>query len=313
MRGGKWIVRGIAGTLVLLYAAGGATAQKSSKPVATVNGEVITMTELEAILKKDGPMAVPLPEAQRKQQQQFALYALVDQALLRQFLKQNAVPIEAKEVNARMADLVAGLKQQGKSLEEFCRDMNQSPAQVQANLATTLQWMAYARQHISDQEAEKYYRENKDMFDKVFVHASEIMLRVSAQASEAEKAKAKAQLTELRGKILANQIDFARAAKQYSQGPTKDQGGDLDWFPRLKGILPQSVLQAAFSLQPGQICDVIESEYGVHLIKVLDRKPGEPSDFTKIKETVRQLCIEEMQQDILLQLHKTAKVQIDLP
>jgi peptidyl-prolyl cis-trans isomerase C len=58
---------------------------------------------------------------------------------------------------------------------------------------------------------------------------------------------------------------------------------------------------------------VIESEAGMHLIKVTDRKPGEPSDFNKIKEEVRLICIEEMQQNIIAQLRKEAKVQINLP
>jgi parvulin-like peptidyl-prolyl isomerase len=317
MRGRKWTVRGAVGALVLLCAAGGAIGQTASKDgkktVAVVNGEVITMAELEAILKKDGPMAMPLPEAARKQNQQFALDALISEVLLRQFLKQNVPPIDPREVQARMSDLVAGLKRQGKTLAEFCREMNQSEKQIEEGLAAWLQWNNYARQQVNDQDVEKFYQENKDMFDKVLVRASEIMLRVPPQANEGEKSQVRAQLTDLRNKILANQIDFAQAAKQYSHGITKDEGGDLDWFPHVKGILPESFLRVAFSLKPGEISDVVESEAGMHLIKVTDRKPGEPSDFTKIKEEVRLVYIDEMKQALIAQLRKGAKVQINLP
>ena len=317
MRGRKWTIRGAACTLTILCAAGGAVGQtdnkNGNKPAAVVNDEIITMAQVEAVLKKDGPMAVPMTEATRKQNQQIALDALINEVLMRQFLLKNAPPIDAREVNVQMSGLVAGLKRQGKSLAEFCRERNQTEEQIKADIAAQMQWILFGRQHISDQDVEKFYQENKDMFDKVLVRASEIMLRVPPQANDPDKAQARAQLTEIRNKILANQLDFAQAAKQYSHGITKEEGGDLDWFPHIKGILPASILNAAFSMQPGQISDVIESEAGMHLIKVTDRKPGEPSDFNKIKEEVRLICIEEMQQNIIAQLRKEAKVQINLP
>ncbi|MGH7221997.1 MAG: peptidylprolyl isomerase [Gemmataceae bacterium] len=317
MRERKWTVRGLTGTLVLLWASGGAFGQApglaGNKPAASVNGEVITMTELETALKQDGPMAVALPESVRKQQQQVALAALIDETLLRQFLKQNTPPINPKELDARMSDLAAALKQQNKTVADFCRERNQTPAQLKANLAAVLQWRAYAGSRISDPQVVKYYQENKDMFDKVLVRAAEIMLHVSPQADQATRAHAKAQLAQLREEILNKKRDFALTAKEVSQGPTKAQGGDLDWFPHVKGVLPEPLLQTAFSLQPGQISDVLESELGIHILKVIGRKPGEPSDFNKIKEEVRQLCIEEMQQVVLQQLRQSAKIENYLP
>jgi peptidyl-prolyl cis-trans isomerase C len=306
----------VAGAFVLCCAAGGALGQTAvgggGKPAAIVNGEVIPMSELEELLKQEGPMPVAMPETLRKQQRQIALDALINEALMRQFLKQNVPPIDSKELNARMAELVSGLKMQNKSLADFCRERNQSEEQIKASVASTLQWIQYARQHITEQDVENYYRENKDLFDKVLVRASEIMLLVPQKGEAADRERARTQLTQLREKILAKEFDFAQAAKQYSQGQTRDLGGDLDWFPHIKGVLPDSVLRAAFTLPPEQISDVIDSEIGVHLIKVTGRRPGEPSDFAKIKEEVRQLCIEEMQQIVLQQLRKDAKITINL-
>jgi len=51
----------------------------------------------------------------------------------------------------------------------------------------------------------------------------------------------------------------------------------------------------------------------MHLIKLTDRKPGQPSDFTKVKETVRELCVEDMWLALLGQQRKTAHVEINLP
>jgi parvulin-like peptidyl-prolyl isomerase len=330
MRGRKWTVRGMIGQsavssrqsavsrrfltayCLLLGAAGGVIGQTpdaGGKPAAIVNGEAIPMSVLETMMKQDGPMPVAVPESVRKQQMQVAMSALINETLMRQFLKKNAPPVDPKDVDARMSDLAAGLRQQNKSLADFCRDSKQTPEQIRANVAAVLQWNAFAHGRINDQDIEKYYRDNKDFFDKKQVHAAEIMLRVTSQADKAERERMKAQLAELRAKILKNEITFGQAAKQYSQGPTKDQGegGDLEWFPHYKGILPESLLQAAFTLPPGQISEVVDSDYGVHLIKVIEKKDGEPSDFNKIKEDVRQIRIEEMQQEILRDLRQSAE------
>jgi len=317
MRGRKWTVGGMTGTLVLLCAAGAAPAQKNdaSEPAATVNGEAITKGELEALMKKDGPMAVPLPEGQRKQMQMAKLYALIDAALLRQFLKKNAPPIDDKELNARVSDLATQLRQQGKSLTDFCRELNQSEAQLRDNIAATIQWYAYAEKNVTEQDLEKCYQENKDLFDQARVRVSELVFRVPTQTSPSEKELQRSRLKELRDKILANQITFEDAAKQFSQSLTKDQGGDLDWLPHLKGgllPLPDNVIDTAFTLQPGQVSDVLDTEFGLYLIKTTQRDPGHPSEYAKVKQEVRELFVEEMKMSILTNLRKTADLKIHI-
>ncbi len=316
MRGRKWTVGGVTGTLVLLCAAGAAPAQQkndASEPAATVNGEVITKGELEALIKKDGPMPVPLPEGQRKQLQMVKLYALIDAALWRQFLKKNAPPINDKEINARMSDLNTQLKQQGRSLADLCRELNQSEAQLRDNIAAMIQSYAYAEKNVTEQDLEKCYRENKDLFDQVRVRVSEIVFRVPTQTSPSERELARGRLKELRDKILANQITFEDAAKQFSQSLTKDQGGDLDWLPHLKGgllPLPDNVIDTAFALQPGQVSDVLDTEFGLYLIKTTQRDPGHPSEYAKVKSEVRDLFVEEMKMSILTNLRKSADLKI---
>jgi parvulin-like peptidyl-prolyl isomerase len=305
------------GTLVLLCAAGTAPAQKTeaNEPAATVNGEVITKGELAAQLKKDGPMPESMPEGQRKQLQMAKLHGLINDALLRQFLEKNAPPIEDKAIDACLTDLNTQLQHSGKSLADLCREMNLSHAQMRANFAAILRWNAYAEKNLSEQDLEKYYQNNKVLFDQVRVRVSEIVMRVPTQVPASERELVRKQLKELRDKIVANQITFEDAAKQYSQSMTKEQGGDLDWLPYLKGELlplPDNVLEAAFSLQPGQLSDVLDAEFGLYLIKTTQRDPGHPSEFAKIKQQVREFCVDEMKLSILTQMRKTADLKIHI-
>lgn len=317
MNGRKWTVGGMAGMLILLGVAGGAQAQKTEAktPVATVNGEVITRGELDAQLKKVDPTFGRLPEAQRKQQQQIVLNALIDAMLLRQYLEKNTPPVDEKQINNQMAALAAQLRQQGRSLNDFCREMNRNEAQIRADIAAMHRWYAYAEKHVTEQDLQRCYQENKDLFDQVRVRVSEIVLRVPTQAEPSERELARKRLQELREKIVANQITFEEAAKQFSQSPTQEQGGDLDWLPHLKGgllPLPDDILDLAFKMQPGQISDVLNSEFGLYLIKVTQRDPGHPSEYERVKPEVRDLYVEEMKMAILGQMRKTAEIKVFL-
>ena len=65
---------------------------------------------------------------------------------------------------------------------------------------------------------------------------------------------------------------FGDLARAHSLSADARLGGDLGWFP--KGVMPPEFDKVAFSLQPGQTSDVVTSEYGFHIFKVLDRRPA---------------------------------------
>jgi peptidyl-prolyl cis-trans isomerase C len=305
----------MAGVLLLAWGATVAHAQQpaAEKPPAVVNGQVITRAELEGALRAAGPTPVQMTEAQRKQYQMQGLAFLIDQALVQQYLARNAKPVDSAELDRKVAEMEAGLRKQGKSLADMCRESGQTEAQLKAVIARNVQWYALARSHLTDAEIEQYYKDNKDLFDRVTVKVSHIFLSLPATATESERAQARARLTEVRAQILGGKISFADAAKAHSQGPTADKGGDLGYIPR-KWVVEEPFARTAFAMQPNQLSEVVETEYGLHLIYVADRKAnGAPSEFAKVKEDVIQICIEDMYINLLAQLRKAAKIEINLP
>lgn len=129
---------------------------------------------------------------------------------------------------------------------------------------------------------------------------------------EEAQQKAREMLTDLK-KQIEDGADFAELAKKYSDDPgSAAQGGDLGWFGR--GQMVPEFEEAAFSLQPGQVSDIIETQFGLHILKVEDKKLELPEDFEENKEQYRKQKLEERRnqawQRYIQQLRESAKIEI---
>jgi peptidyl-prolyl cis-trans isomerase C len=102
------------------------------------------------------------------------------------------------------------------------------------------------------------------------VKASHILIKVDATASAEDKAKAKAKLEGIRKDILDKKIAFADAAKQNSDCPSKDRGGDLGTFRH--GDMVPEFDRVAFSVKPGEMSEVVETEFGYHIIQDVEHQ-----------------------------------------
>ncbi len=126
----------------------------------------------------------------------------------------------------------------------------------------------YAAEVTFDEgELDKHYRRHLDRFEiPEQVQASHILLRVQKDAGDEMKKVKRKLATEILEKAKGGQ-DFAQLARTYSEDPgSAAKGGNLGLFPR--GTMVASFEEAAFSLAPGQISDVVETPFGYHIIKV---------------------------------------------
>jgi parvulin-like peptidyl-prolyl isomerase len=306
--------------IVAVLAAGAALAGQTSaqapaaapKPAAVVNGTSISLAEVDAILKAQGPPPGESTDAKRRQAQMFIVGNLIDDALIQQFLTKNGYKADAADVNKQVSELEDGLKKNGKSLADFCKDTGQSEARLRINAATFIQKSAYIKAHLTDADVKKFYDETRDFFDGNQVRVSHIMVKVAPNATDAERKDLHDRLLALRQQILDAKIAFADAAKKYSHSESASSGGDIGFFQR-KGDVEESFARAAFKLDVGQISDVVATEFGLHLIKMTEKKPGKPTKFEDVKERAYDCCIFEMWEAILVQQRKAAKIEINLP
>jgi peptidyl-prolyl cis-trans isomerase C len=296
---------------VLAPTASGQEATSGSRPAAIVNGEPIPIQEVDAILKVR-PTKVGRPsEAELDDMRRQALDMLVDDVLLKQFLRKHAAPVRPGEVSKKMSELQSSLKAQGQTLEAYCREACQTEAQLKSTIVTMLQRNSFIAQHLTAESVRRYYDENREFFDQVTVRASHILIRTASGTTPTQAAVAKAKLTSIREQIVAGKIDFAAAAKKYSQCPSAPTGGDIGYFPR-KGTVEEPFARAAFALKKGEVSDVVQTSYGFHLIQITDRKSGTPSEFAKIESLVRDLAGEEMMMSILMHERDQARIEIKL-
>jgi peptidyl-prolyl cis-trans isomerase C len=273
-----------------------------------VNGEPISLQEVDTLLKSR-----PLPQSadDRLEMRRAALEMLIDDALLRQFLRKNAKPIRASEINKKLAELQGTLKSQGQSLQAYCQEAGQTEAQLRATIVTMLQREAYIAEHLTDAAVRSYFDENRDFFDQSTVRTSHILLRIRPGSTPAQVAAAKAKLEQLRKAILSGTIDFARAAQNYSECASAPHGGDIGYFPR-KGLVEEPFARAAFALKKDEISEVVQTSYGLHLIQATDRKSGPAAEFAKIAPQVHELAGEEMILAALAKERAAASVEIKL-
>lgn len=115
------------------------------------------------------------------------------------------------------------------------------------------------------------------------------------KTEELTKPQARAKAEEVLKKVKAGE-DFIALAKQYSTDPgSKESGGDLGWFGR--GRMVPEFEKAAFALQPGQVSEIVESPFGFHIIKVEERRTGDPQGASEAVEREKEKkLIEEIVQ-----------------
>jgi peptidyl-prolyl cis-trans isomerase C len=311
MRAHIWAISVLAGVIAVT---GAARAQTDPKAVvATANGTTITMGEVETVLKARGIDLTKVPPERVSALRYEVVCTLIDGRLWEEYLKKNGPRVEPAAVNQHMAELAGWVKKHNKTMDDYYKDSGQTETSVRAGITSILQWEAIARGKVNDADLKRYYDDNKDYFDRVWVRASHIAVRLPANAPAAEKQAARDKLLAIRAHIVAGKLDFAEAAKRYSQDATAQAGGDIGLFPR-KMVVPESIAKAAFALPVKGVSDVVESDYGLHLVTVTERKPPErPSEYEKVKEEVRDACYGELQLSVLAQLRTDARIEIKLP
>ncbi|MFH0844485.1 MAG: SurA N-terminal domain-containing protein [Pseudomonadota bacterium] len=137
---------------------------------------------------------------------------------------------------------------------------------------------------VGDQELKDYYEENIERYkEKMKVKARHILMKLEENAPEGEEKKVREKALSIAKKAREGG-DFEKLAKESSEGPTREDGGDLGYFS--KGEMLKPFEEAAFNMKKGEISDPVRSPLGYHIIKVEDIKEARTKTFDEVRKEI---------------------------
>lgn len=302
-----------AATLIWVTASLAAIAAPSSTPpaprsssaangmVRTVNGHVIRETDLETLYLVNG-----LDDSQRETYREALVDQLIDQALIEAYLKSMKITADSVEVDARMDYVRRNIEKSGRKTAEVLEKRGLTEATLRQQVALPIAWAMHCRRTLGPKDVAKYFEEHRAELDGTKVRIRQIVRVLPMASDESRWNSAKAELETLRESIIAGKMTAEEAARKLSDSPSRDEGGVVDWFG-YDGKMPGSVTVAAFALKPGELSKPVVSSFGVHLIELLERRPGQLS-----AEDVRPQILERLSRirwdETVASLRKSAKI-----
>jgi len=278
-------------TLLGVCAFAFAADQAASEKVAVVNGVTISKgefdRELDFFVRRAAPGGQQLPDFQMAKMKNEVLDSLIDRELLFQESQKKGIHVKPETVTEQLNKI----EQKYPNKDEFKKlltDMGLTESDVKAQIERGMAIQELIDKEVadkitvSDEESKSFYDKNPQLFEQPEqVKASHILIKVEAEATDAQKAEARKKIESVQQKVK-NGEDFATLAKTYSEGPSGPNGGDLGYFRRGQMVKPFE--DAAFSLQINETSNIVETQFGYHLIKVVDKKPAKKMDYAEVKD-----------------------------
>ncbi len=279
---------------------------------AVVNGSVITRVdfdrEMGRVKKRLSRMGKLPSDSELSEIRKQVLESLIHRELLYQESQKQGISVADETIDEQLRKL----KERFSSEAEFksaLSDANLSEAAIKSQFKRKMAIQQFIDKEfvqkitVSGRESKDYYDSHPEVFKQPGqVRASHILIKVDPGADEAQKTEARKKLEKIQGKLQKGE-DFAALAKEFSEGPSSAKGGDLGYFKRGQMVKPFE--EAAFVLEPGKLSDIVETEFGYHLIKVIDKKPAKTIAYQDVKGTLeRHLKQEKLQREVSLYVEK---------
>jgi peptidyl-prolyl cis-trans isomerase SurA len=292
---------------------------------ALVNGDVITLSEVEQMggqlfeQVRQTSTAAEREEKLKKARME-VLGHLIESKLLEEEMKKRKIEVPERDVDAAINDVLKNSGLNENELRKVLAREGMTYSAYRQKIREELGKMRLVSREIkskiviNEDEMRKYYRENQEKFtDPLEVKIQQIFFPLPPNAPREEAAAVQGEARAILEKARKGD-DFAELAKNYSKGPEASEGGLLGWFKQ-KELLPE-LEEAGFKLKTGEFSELIRSSAGFHIIRVLERRGGEPRPFAevqgKIREEMSQTEAENKFQEWVKDLRARAYVEIRL-
>ena len=310
--------------MTVAWTARGEEKKNPESPVAIVNGTPIERQaydrEMNLYKQRMARSGRQLSDSDSQSVEKALLDEMISRELLYQESLKKGIKIEPKAVDEQYATIRQRYPDDAKFKEILDRmNLNEATLKTQIAHQTAVQQLIESqiapKIAVKDDETKAFYDKNPNFFKMPEqVKASHILIKLDPKTADAaQKASAKKTLQDIKAR-LAKGEDFAALAKEFSQDSSSTNNGDLGYFRRGQMVKPFE--DAAFSLKPNEVSDIVETQFGYHLIKVYDKKPESVIAYDDVKdriaEQIRQDKLKQEVMEYIQELRKSAKIETKL-
>lgn len=250
---------------------------------AVIGDEVILESELdeELYFYKMRTGRLTIPESEVREVRGRILEEMIDEKLLVVMARRDSIEVSQEELDAEVEDRFEEIKAQFDSEEALdaelaAKSLTRDEIERIYRSDTKRRMLAerYARSEVYSKidvtwgEVEDYYREHGDEIARVPERLEIQGILVVPEVPEEAKERAIARLNEVKERLSWGE-SFAELAREYSDDPSAAQGGDLGYFGR--GMMVPEFEDAVFALEPGEISGIVPTQFGFHVIELLDK------------------------------------------
>lgn len=302
-------------------AAVGAQDVAEEELVARVNGRGVPREEFDELVdtnvsRYEMQSNQELPRDQLLQLQRQILEGLITRTVLEAETDRLGITLSEE----RFADTLAQFKtqfphedayrsallQQGFTEERFERELRRQLIIEELINTQVLEGLS-----VDDAELREFYQEHPEYFQRPEqVSARHIIITTRDAADDSARAEKRRELETIRGRIVAGE-DFGEMARQYSQDGSAPDGGRLGTFGR--GQMVPEFEAAAFSLDVGELSEIVETQFGYHLVQVTERTPERTIPFADAKDDIEEFLLEDTRnqatQTYVMELRAAATVE----
>jgi parvulin-like peptidyl-prolyl isomerase len=290
--------------------------EEKGKEVEKKVGDVVAIVNGEKVFRKDFDKRLSVLKRMNQEMtrstQMLVVNQLTKKVLLKQFVQGQNIEVSDEEIQGEVEKIEFFLKSNPsaaeKSLKEILESKGSSISELEAEVTRTLALSKYLDKEVSDDEKRSYFDANTNAFNGERVRASHVLIDTRKMKTDAELEGAKQRIGDIK-KEIDNGADFAEMAKKYSDCPSAEKGGDINFFQR-KGSMVEEFAKVAFSMKVGEVSEPVKTPFGYHIIKVTDREEGKDVSYEDVADMVDFVYMQIKKETLLEGLIEKAEIEV---
>lgn len=296
------------GTLLLVWAVHPAWgAVLIDRIVAVVNREIITQSDLDLAAQSPGMTRLErgqvIPDEDRPFYQKAILSLIIEEKLILQEARRKGIRVSDSELDFALSDIERQNKLPDRAaLKSAVAQENIAWDQYVGDLENRLIALKLINREVAsnmvlnDAEVQAYYQDHPERFklsDRIRLR--QILFRVPEASTAAQIEELRLKAEEVLAEAKKNAA-FIRLVQRYSDGPEKENEGDLGFFN--KGDLAIEIDQVVFNLREGEVSPLVRTPIGFHIFKVQERQEGRLRPFDRVRPEIEEIVISEKREHL---------------